>query len=915
MVVPSLKLHDLIDEIRGAKREAQEQEMIWKECAHIRASFRDRNPLHTHRQLAKLLYVHMLGYPAHFGQMECLKLIASPRVSDKRVGYLGAMLLLDERQDAHRLITNSIKNDLSQGIQPVQGLALCTLSTMGCAEMCQDLATEVEKLLLQPSPYGHKKAVLTAVHDSESPELSNIFLPLCAQLLHERHHSKATGLPIACFHSLWTKEVKVATGIPAHRRATHMQLCKLFLAPAPPFASPTMTPGILLGTITLIMKLCKGSPAALRHFQKVVPQLVQILRTLVTLRYCTEHGISGISDPFLQVQILHLLRIWGRNHEESSETTNDLLAQVATDTETSRNAGSAVLLETVLTIMDICSAAGLRVLAVNILGCFLLNSDKNIRYIALTLLLRLVQSDHGAVQQHWPIVVECLQETDAFLSRQALAMSLALVNSSNVQSMTQELQGFLESCPPDLWADCASGILLAAERFAPTKRRHIDTILHVLTTAGTHVQDDAVANLTHLTGGAQELHACSVHRLYNAPAEDISQQPLVQVAAWCTGQYQDLLEGSCEETEPLQVACIGGALREVLKGGRSGPWGHRLCPLLKVEEEMLVLLEKVLHSLMSLLATGYTLTALMKLSTRFREDNHIWQVVSIYGSCLDVELQQRAVEYNTLFGKYDHMRAAILEKMPLVKGGPQADKETEESKEAQLSEAAPVPEPQASKLLDLLDLLNGTSGNAQHPPPLDPSPEGTLVHLLDLPCAPPPLAPIPKVKGFEHEGLQLNLSFVQPSEIPALLLITATATNSSGSDVRNGLGTPGKEAIKWRRGWEREGEMGREWCADTSIEELWEEGLNYWVWRVASQPADLLCSAQTSYAQSFQLQLQAPSGDTVPAKGGLPITQLLRILNPNKAPLRLKLRFTYNHSGQSVQEIFEVNNLPLETWQ
>lgn len=83
------------------------------------------------------------------------------------------------------------------------------------------------------------------------------------------------------------------------------------------------------------------------------------------------------------------------------------------------------------------------------------------------------------------------------------------------------------------------------------------------------------------------------------------------------------------------------------------------------------------------------------------------------------------------------------------------------------------------------------------------------------------LAPIPNVKVFEREGLQLNLSFARPSEIPALLLITATATNSSGSDVthfvcqaavpkvcikpefRGGLGSPGKEAIKWKRGWER----------------------------------------------------------------------------------------------------------------
>jgi hypothetical protein len=62
-----------------------------------------------HQNVAKLLFIHMLGYPTHFGQVECLKLIASQNFPEKRMGYLGLMAMVDERHEVLMLVTNSIK--------------------------------------------------------------------------------------------------------------------------------------------------------------------------------------------------------------------------------------------------------------------------------------------------------------------------------------------------------------------------------------------------------------------------------------------------------------------------------------------------------------------------------------------------------------------------------------------------------------------------------------------------------------------------------------------------------------------------------------------------------------------------------------------------------------------------------------
>ncbi|XP_051991046.1 AP-1 complex subunit gamma-1-like [Xyrauchen texanus] len=784
-MTPSVRLQEMIRVIRSARTQCEERGIIQRECADIRAQFRQSDNGERSHSLAKLLYVHMLGYPAHFGQMECVRLIASTRYNEKRIGYLGAMMLLDEKQDASLLITNSIKNDLSHSSQYVQSLALCTLACMGSGEMCRDLAPEIERLLRASNSYIKKKATLCAVHIIRKvPELGELFTPSARSLLSEKNH------------------------------------------------------GVLHGAVVLITELCERNRDTLGQFRKAVPELVQIMRSLVTSSYSPEHNVAGICDPFLQVRILRLLRILGHNNDTASDAMNDLLAQVATNTDSSKTAGSAVLYETVLTIMDINSESGLRVLAVNILGRFLLNNDRNIRYISMTSLQKIVQTDHNAVQRHRGTIVDCLKDQDASVKRRALELSLALVSAVNIRSMMKELLIFLSTCPPELRSQTASGIFNAAERYSPSKRWHIDTILHVLTTAGGDVRDETVPNLIQLITTASELHSYTVHKLYRALVKDISQQSLVQVACWCIGEYGDLLlKGECEEMEPVQVK----------------------------EEDVLDALETVLQSHMSSPTTrGFALTATMKLSTRITENvDRIRSIVSIYGSCIDLELQQRAVEYNALFKKYDHMRAAVLERMPVMdKNSPDhtnGDTAVETIKEPDAPKPTVLPSEPASQVCDLLGLLCETDITLQSSPaPISTPPTSTsnAGDILDL-LGELELTAVPAVTVYEKNGVSLKLQC--DKQMDTDVTVTFIASNSSLSDITN-------------------------------------------------------FTLQAAVPKSVKLQMKAPSGNVIPARGLGQVTQTVLLNNPNKVSLKMRVRMSYSNQGMMCQDTVQIDSFPSPAW-
>jgi len=336
--------------------------------------------------------------------------------------------------------------------------------------------------------------------------------------------------------------------------------------------------------------------------------------------------------------------------------------QVATNTDSSKNVGNSILYEAVLTIFDIESDSGRTTLGINILGKFLTNKDNNIRYVALNTLHKVVSMDPKAVRRHERTIFACLEDPDISIRRRAIELAFTLINNEKDVGLVDKLLNLLSRGKIDneFKSALASKVSVAADRFAPDKRWHIDTILRVLKLAGNYVKEQIMSSFIRLIATSPSEQVYCVRELYAA---------MVQAKNGKTprnGNGNGVIdEGSSTPafTEGLTLASswvLGEYGRKLFETGVSG-------------HDIISLLECVLeHSYNSQIMNEYATNALMKLSTRLpaQEGQHnntadIKRILSLHARSLDVEIQQRTTEYVNMFKQSDEVRFGVFEAMPM----------------------------------------------------------------------------------------------------------------------------------------------------------------------------------------------------------------------------------------------------------
>ncbi|KAG2733923.1 hypothetical protein G9P44_003448 [Scheffersomyces stipitis] len=501
-------LKSFIKAVRKAKTIADERAVVRKESAAIRTSFRDVTLDQTTRRIniSKLLYLYIMGEKTHFGQVECLKLLASPRFVDKRLGYLAASLLLDENQEVLTLLTNSLDNDMQHPNAYIVGLALCCLGNIASPELARDLYQNVEKIIASNNVYLKKKACIVAAKLVEKePDLFEFFLPKIGQLLSDK------------------------------------------------------SPAVLLGALRLTNSLYLASEDTHPVLVKNIPKIISHLKRVNTSGYQPDYDVMGTADPFLQVALLSTLRTLATDEycpDQHLEEINDILTQVASNLDSGKNAAHAILYECVRTIFAIQSDQSLKILGVNLLGKFLSTKENNTRYVALDSLLSVISIEPLAVQRHRSTIVNCLSDGDISIRRRALELSFAILNEQNIRVLVREILTFLENCNDnELKPYVTSQLTIAANKYSPNEKWHFDTLIRMLKLSGDYVTSDNISSILALIlqCNDNELKKHIVQKLLTSCLEDSTQFGLSLITVWSLGEYADLVLGTNVEVHSKEI--------------------------------------------------------------------------------------------------------------------------------------------------------------------------------------------------------------------------------------------------------------------------------------------------------------------------------------------------------------------------
>ncbi|KAL1155213.1 hypothetical protein V6Z11_A08G009000 [Gossypium hirsutum] len=385
--------------------------------------------------------------------------------------------------------------------------------------------------------------------------------------------------------------------------------------------------GVLTSSMSLLVALVSNNHEA---YWTCLPKCVKILERLARSQDVPqEYTYYGIPSPWLQVKTMRALQYFPTIEDPNTRRTLfEVLQRILMGTDVVKNvnknnASHAVLFEALALVMHLDAEKEMMSQCVALLGKFIAVREPNIRYLGLENMTRMliVADVQESLKRHQAQIITSLKDPDISICRRALDLLYGMCDITNAKDIVEELLQYLNSADFTMREELSLKAAILAEKFAPDLSWYVDVILQLIEKAGDFISDDIWFRVVQFVTNNDDLQpyaAAKAKEYLDKPAVD---EKMVKVCAYILGEYSHLLarRPGCS---PKEIFCV-------------------------IHEK----LPSVSTTTIPLLLSAYAKILMHTQPPDQVLQNQIWAIFTKYESCIDAEIQQRAVEYFALSRK------------------------------------------------------------------------------------------------------------------------------------------------------------------------------------------------------------------------------------------------------------------------
>ncbi|MBA0644894.1 hypothetical protein Goklo_013063 [Gossypium klotzschianum] len=382
--------------------------------------------------------------------------------------------------------------------------------------------------------------------------------------------------------------------------------------------------GVLTSSMSLLVALVSNNHEA---YWTCLPKCVKILERLARNQDVPqEYTYYGIPSPWLQVKTMRALQYFPTIEDPNTRRTLfEVLQWILMGTDVVKNvnknnASHAVLFEALALVMHLDAEKEMMSQCVALLGKFIAVREPNIRYLGLENMTRMliVADVQESIKRHQAQIITSLKDPDI---RRALDLLYGMCDITNAKDIVEELLQYLNSADFTMREELSLKAAILAEKFAPDLSWYVDVILQLIEKAGDFISDDIWFRVVQFVTNNDDLQpyaAAKAKEYLEKPAVD---EKMVKVCAYILGEYSHLLarRPGCSPKEIFSII-------------------HEKLP-------------SVSTTTIPLLLSAYAKILMHTQPPDQVLQNQIWTIFTKYESCIDAEIQQRAVEYFALSRK------------------------------------------------------------------------------------------------------------------------------------------------------------------------------------------------------------------------------------------------------------------------